>query len=93
MGQIKAKIDGAFFEFDCEEDQNILEKALEEDIEVPFSCLSGSCNTCMAKLIKGNVDVGDDSFLEDEEREQGMILTCQACPRSDVVEIEFIESP
>ena len=58
-------------------------------IEPPYSCTSGSCSTCMAKVKSGTVKMDACYALDDDEVEDGFILTCQAHLTSPEVEINF----
>ena len=68
---------------------NILDAAMENGADLPFSCKGGVCATCKAKVIKGKVEMDMNHSLTEQEVAEGMILTCQAHPISDVVEIDF----
>ena len=71
--------------------ETILEAALEENIELPFSCKGGVCSTCCAKVISGAVEMRANYALEDYDVERGRVLTCQALPLTDEVVISFDE--
>ncbi|MFM2484777.1 YcbX family protein [Celerinatantimonas yamalensis] len=67
------------------EQQTILEIAEDAGVDLPSSCRSGSCGTCRVKLIKGQVEVGADYALSEQEIEAGYILACSCFARSDLV--------
>jgi phenol hydroxylase P5 protein len=72
---------------DCREDQTILDACLRAGVWVPHSCTHGTCATCKAEVLDGEVDLGAASSfaLMDFERDDGRALLCCATPRSDVV--------
>ena len=77
--------------FQCEEDEYILDTMEEEGIDAPYSCQGGICSTCLAKLNKGSVKMDNNQILTDDEVEDGYILSCQARPTSDEVEVNYDE--
>ncbi len=76
------------FELDYHGDV-ILDAALEEDIDVPFSCKGAVCSTCKARLVEGKVEMDENHALTDEEVEEGFILTCQSHPRTSKVKVDY----
>jgi ring-1,2-phenylacetyl-CoA epoxidase subunit PaaE len=87
---ITVKFDGRSFDFKLDyNSNNILDAALAQGADLPFSCKGGVCTTCKAKLIEGNVEMEVNYGLEQEEVEAGFVLTCQSHPRSKKVIIDF----
>ena len=68
---------------------NILDAAAAAGLEVPFSCKSGVCCTCRAKLLEGEVRMDRNFALEKHEVAAGFVLTCQSHPLSDRVVLTF----
>jgi naphthalene 1,2-dioxygenase ferredoxin reductase component len=68
-------------------DQTILDAALAVDLPYPYGCRAGTCGTCKARLLQGQVDSEPHAAeaLSDAEAAAGLILACRATPRSDVV--------
>jgi ring-1,2-phenylacetyl-CoA epoxidase subunit PaaE len=67
----------------------VLDAALEEGIELPYSCKGGVCGTCRCKLIKGEVDMDANYALEDYELARGFVLSCQSFPVTDELLIDL----
>ncbi len=62
----------------------ILQTARQMGMAPPYSCESGSCATCMARLVEGTATMHVNNALDDDEIDEGWVLTCQAVPTSSV---------
>jgi ring-1,2-phenylacetyl-CoA epoxidase subunit PaaE len=69
--------------------QTILEAALDEDMDVPYSCQGGICSSCLARLKSGEVTMRQNNILTEKEVAQGLILTCQAQPTTATVVVDY----
>jgi ring-1,2-phenylacetyl-CoA epoxidase subunit PaaE len=70
---------------------NVLNAAAAAGLEVPYSCKSGVCCTCRAKLIEGKVRMDRNFALEPHEVAAGFVLTCQSHPLTARVVLSFDE--
>ena len=89
--KIKIICDDIEYNFETEDDRTILDIALDNDIDAPYSCQGGICSTCLAKINKGSVEMDNNQILTDDEVEDGYILTCQARITSDEVKVSYDE--
>ena len=85
-------IDGDEFEYQLSSDaETILDSAMEEGADLPFSCKGAVCCVCKAKVIEGKVKMKQNFSLSEEEVNEGYILTCQSHPITEKVVVDYDE--
>lgn len=74
-------------QFPADPDKSVLDAALAAGILLPYSCRSGACSTCKARVVSGTVEAGNTAaqILTPEEIHEGFTLLCQARATSDLV--------
>ncbi len=72
----------------CKAGEKVLDAAFRAKINLPMDCSDGVCGTCKCRAESGSYDLGDDYIddaLSEDEKEGGLVLTCQMVPESDCV--------
>ena len=72
-------------------DESLLAAASRAGLDVPYSCKSGVCATCRAKLLEGEVRMDRNFALDRAELAAGFVLTCQSHPLTERVVVSFDE--
>lgn len=81
-------LDGKDYDIPCDDDQTFLDAIEEYGLVVPYSCRAGVCMTCAAKIVRGEVDLGE-AALGDEGKNEGFVLCCSGFPKSDDIYLEM----
>ncbi len=69
--------------------KTILDAALDQDIDAPYSCQGGVCSSCICKITEGSAAMEKNSILTDGEIAEGLVLACQAHPTSSSITVDF----
>ncbi len=90
-GEVKLTIivDDEEATFTMDNKKTVLEVALENDIDVPYSCQGGICSSCIARIKEGKAEMRKNMILTDSEIAEGLILTCQAQPTTPVLKVDY----
>ncbi|MEH6472185.1 MAG: hybrid-cluster NAD(P)-dependent oxidoreductase [Halopseudomonas sp.] len=70
---------------DGDSQRTLLEQAEQAGVAIPFSCRGGFCGSCRVKLESGEVEVLEDSGLNDTDKSAGYVLACSCRPKTDLV--------
>jgi ring-1,2-phenylacetyl-CoA epoxidase subunit PaaE len=87
--QITVMVDDDETTFEMSQKQTILDAALKQGIDAPYSCQGGICSSCLARVTEGTAEMTKNSILTDTEVASGLILTCQAHPTSATIRVDF----
>ncbi|HCZ37611.1 MAG TPA: oxidoreductase, partial [Cytophagales bacterium] len=87
--EVTVRYDGQEYKFVVEPKRTILETALDNGIDLPYSCQSGLCTACRGKALSGQVKLDEEEGLSQSERAEGYVLTCVGHPMTDDVVIEI----
>ncbi len=87
--EVQVLLDNKMHVISVKQNQSILDSALAADLDANYSCRSGACSSCKAKLVSGQVTSKNTSGLTQKEIAEGYILTCQSQPVTPGVKIEY----
>ncbi len=90
--KVKVILDGQESEFEMDPKDSVLHAAIDQGLDVPYACQGGTCCTCQALLVEGNVKMDLNMVLSEEEMDKGFVLTCQSHPTTDSIVINYDES-
>jgi len=86
---VKINFEGDVHTVTVKPDTSILETALDQGIDLPYSCQSGLCTACRCRLLNGQIKMDEDEGLSDQEIKDGYVLICVGHPLTDDVEITY----
>lgn len=81
---VSVLINNQYIEFNVQYPQSILEAALANHIELPYSCRGGRCSSCIAHCTDGAVQMSINEVLTDDDLAKGLVLTCVGYAASDL---------
>jgi 3-ketosteroid 9alpha-monooxygenase subunit B len=84
-------LDGDTHEVRWPRNAKLLDVLLDKGLDAPFSCREGHCGACAVLMKSGDVDMHVNDVLEQSDLDEGLILACQAHPKSDSVEVTYDE--
>jgi ring-1,2-phenylacetyl-CoA epoxidase subunit PaaE len=87
--KISVFVDGEETTFEMSQKQTLLEAALKQGLDVPYSCQGGICSSCICKITEGKAEMKKNQILTDSEVADGLTLACQAYPTTSVIKIDF----
>ncbi|MDU8884628.1 ferredoxin--NADP reductase [Yeosuana sp. MJ-SS3] len=86
---VRVMLDDEEFDFVMDSKKTVLEAALSEKIDAPYSCQGGICSSCLARLKEGQVTMRQNNILTDSEVAEGLILTCQSQPTTSIIYVDY----
>lgn len=87
--KITVIVDDETTTFEMSQKQTVLEAALDEDLDAPYSCQGGICSSCLARIKEGEATMRQNNILTDSEVAEGLILTCQAHPTTPTLVVDY----
>ncbi|AXG69001.1 1,2-phenylacetyl-CoA epoxidase, subunit E [Kordia sp. SMS9] len=86
---ISVTVDDEEFTFEMDASETILDAALKQKIDAPYSCQGGICSSCICRITEGKAVMEKNQILTDSEIEEGMVLACQSHPTTATIAVDF----
>lgn len=86
---VEVELDGQTRTLRWPRENALLDVLLAAGLDAPFSCREGACSACACVLVSGEVDLAHNEVLDDRDLADGLILACQARPRTDQVKVTY----
>jgi ring-1,2-phenylacetyl-CoA epoxidase subunit PaaE len=86
---VKIKYEGKEYSVLVKPQETILEAALNQNIDLPYSCQAGMCTACMGICVSGKIQMDEEDGLTDREIAKGYVLTCVSHPLTSDVVVEI----
>lgn len=87
--KISILVDDEETTFEMSQKQTVLEAALKQGLDVPYSCQGGICSSCICRITEGAAEMKKNQILTDAEVAEGLTLACQAYPTTTTITIDF----
>lgn len=89
LTEITILVDDEETTFEMSTKLTILDAALKQGLDVPYSCQGGICSSCMCQVTEGSAVMKKNSILDEDEVAEGLVLACQAIPTSAKISVDF----
>ncbi|BBK31362.1 hypothetical protein STHU_19960 [Allostella humosa] len=87
---VRVRRSGQWVSFACADTESLVDAAAAERIYLPASCRSGTCGTCLVRLVEGGVHISAEAWaLSAADRDDGFILACQSRPATPELAIDY----
>ena len=87
--EISILVDSEETTFEMSQQQTLLEAALKQGLDVPYSCQGGICSSCICRITEGAAEMKKNQILNESEVAEGLTLACQAYPTTTTIKIDF----
>jgi ring-1,2-phenylacetyl-CoA epoxidase subunit PaaE len=87
--KISILVDSEETTFEMSQQQTLLEAALKQGLDVPYSCQGGICSSCICRITEGAAEMKKNQILNESEVAEGLTLACQAYPTTTTIKIDF----
>ncbi|WP_059016617.1 ferredoxin--NADP reductase [Mycobacterium sp. M26] len=85
------QLDGTTHTVSWPRSAKLLDVLIDKGLDVPFSCREGHCGACAVVMRSGEVEMDINDVLEPDDIAEGLILACQAVPKTDSVDVTYDE--